>query len=120
MENRDTITIETPVDKHSIILNAYITGREKRNLYNFIKTWQVELKNEGVSSNKMNLKEMQDRGEEEAIKMIVVSMDASAEDILNRLLDMKSADYTFVVKKVNEILDSTGFLDKAQTETKQS
>ena len=117
MENqRDTITIETPADKHSVILNAYITGREKRNLNNIFQAWQVGLGDKGMISDKKDTKGMIENAENEAIKTVVVSVDGISENVLDKVLDMKSDDYVFVIKKINEITSGSGFLAEAQTE----
>lgn len=101
---RDTKEIITPIGKHKIVLNAWLTGREKRHLRNVLLQdvkFSVEkgkTKTEGVTTA-----EVIQRAEDEAIKTIVVSIDGQTEKILEKILDMRDKDFDFIIDEVNKI-----------------
>ena len=103
---RETKEIITPVDKHKVVLNAWITGREKRELRNvFLSKMKV-----GKAETETNPAVLTDEAENKAITMIVVSVDGVKDKIIDKILDMKGKDYDFVIKEINKVSRETDFL----------
>lgn len=89
-----TRTLATPTGEHSFELRNYVTGRQKR-LY---RSAVLSIAGE----NKGNTPEGYDRLENAIVELMVASLDGSAESILDRLLDMKSVDFDFLMEQANE------------------
>lgn len=100
---RETKEIITPVDKHKVVLKAYITGREKRDMKNiYFKGVEFEMDGVKTKSNKMDMQKMTENAENKTIEVIVVSVNGKPE-VVNAILDMKSKDFDFVIAEINEI-----------------
>ena len=110
---RETITIETPVDKHKVVLKAWITGGEKRALRRpFLASMKISVTGEDKKEPKVediNPADMQEKAENEAIKTIIVSINGKAEDVLVAVLDMREKDYDFVIAEMNKITKEVSF-----------
>lgn len=106
---RETLTIETPIDKHKVMLKAWITGKEKRELRNIffegIKFSGKEAESIGNSAEIMN------KAEDKAIETVVVSVNGKQEGILDLILGMKMQDYDFVKAEINKITAEQSFLE---------
>ncbi len=109
--NRETISVTTPAGA-VIVLNAYVTGREKRSITNIF--FQKEL-SEAAQYN---------QAEDLALKTIIVSIDGKKEgdqvdgkpfSIIDAVLSMKASETKFIISKVNEISS-----EKASEEKKTS
>ena len=101
---RDTKEIVTPIGKHKVVLNTWLIGREKRQLRSVLLqgvTFSMDkgkTKTEGIGTA-----EAIQKAEDEAIKIIVVSVDGQIEKVLDRILDMRDKDFDFVIEEVNKI-----------------
>ncbi len=105
---RETKTIKTPIDKHDVVLKAWITGREKRELRNvFLSKMGLG----GKGEMKENPADITDAAENKAIETIVISVNGKTEKIIDAILDMKGPDYEFVIKEINGISKETAFLE---------
>lgn len=98
MENRELITIKTPIGGVDVVLKAWLTGREKRDI-NSVLFQDTEFNDGKYSISGSKLTAVKDA----AIRNVVVSVNGVTEDILNILLDMRSEDYDFIVNKVDEL-----------------
>lgn len=104
---RETRKITTPAG-HEIEVVAYLTGRDKRAITNVyigenISVDPVTQAVKGINSA------MIDKGQEVAWKTIIISIDGKKEpeiSIVDTILDMRSEEYDFIVKNVNEIVGS--------------
>ncbi len=100
---RETTTFTTPYSKQVVVVKTYLTGREKRQLQNaLLNTGELQFnidtkKIEGISGA------LADKEQDTLWALIVDSIDGKADDIVNTILDMRSEDYEFVVKKINDI-----------------
>ncbi len=97
--NRETIKFETPVGKQQIEIKTYITGREKRDLTNIYLSGDINFNTESQN--------IVDKAQDLALQLIVVSIDGNIEGIVESILNMRSEDYDFIVKKVDEIQRGT-------------
>lgn len=114
---RETISIETPIGKHQVVLNSYMTGREKRGLNALFLRDVVVQENAKISGVKGSIVE---EAENYAFKTMVISIngrkegdvneaDGKAFSIIEAILDMHASDYAFIVEKVNDITRDAEF-----------
>ncbi len=99
--DRETITVETPVDKHKVVIHKWLTGGEKRNITNALlegAEFSQEQLDKPIVKGEM-IKKMQDV----TIDMIIVSINGSDKDKVKTLEDMRVPDFDFVMDKINEI-----------------
>lgn len=121
---QETITIETPVDKHVIVLKSYITGRDQRTLTNLlvktVKDLKIDTKNENINLPEINVS-FSDKAEDEAWRLIVVSVDGHKDgeavdgqpfSIVDAILNMKLKDYEMVTQKIKSIANDKDFEGK--------
>ena len=105
----DTKTITTPIGKKEVVLKTWISGREKRELRKpYLSGFQFSLEEDKTKAKNIT-GEMIENAENKAIEIIVVSVDGEKKDKLNRLLDLDSRDYDFVIKEVNKVSSEVGF-----------
>lgn len=109
--NRETISVTTPGGS-VIVLNSYVTGREKRAITNVF--FQKEL-SDGAQYN---------QAEDLALKTVIVSIDGKKEgdqidgkpySIVDAVLSMKASESKFVLQEVNKVSS-----EKATEEKKTS
>ncbi|MDF1498517.1 MAG: hypothetical protein P1P85_04165 [Patescibacteria group bacterium] len=93
---RETIIFNTP-HNHEVVMNAYLTGYEAR---------EIRKHSFGEASE-------MDETENAMIDTLVVSVDGSADNILDRILMMRGSDYTSIIKKASSIIQND-FLDQAE------
>ncbi len=119
---RETIAITTPLDKRTVVLKSYITGREQRALTNvFLQNMSdlnIDPAGKDVSVKKVS-PAMVDEADNLAWKTVVVSIDGHSDgelvdgkqfSIVDEILDMKLQDYNFVADKVKEVTADKHFL----------
>jgi len=108
--DRETIKIITPVDKHEVVLNAWITGKEVREIQSpFMDIMNVSVKDRKPDVEINNTSAAFEKSENKTIELVVVSVDGVSEGVLAKVLSMKGKDYEFVYKKVNEITSGENF-----------
>lgn len=104
---RETKTILTP-GGHEIILRAWVTGREKRELKNvFLENINLSTEGESVKTSPFNASSLIDKAENKALEIIIVSLDGNSENLLEVILNLPADEYDFIIKEVNKI--SGGF-----------
>jgi hypothetical protein len=109
--NRETITIITPVSKHTVVLNTYLTGREKRQLTNIFLQGNLQFNTESKNVTGLNY-ELIDREQDTVWGLVVVSINGNTQGIVDAILDMRAEDYDFVVAEVNKVRNDTKFEEK--------
>lgn len=104
MEDRETHSIVTPIKKHEIVLRSWITGREKQRIDGALYSG---LDTEGVGENAQPKigDTMLARQENASITAVVVSIDGNTANTLDRVLDMRSKDYAYVIEQVMLVVD---------------
>lgn len=108
--DRETIAIETPVDKHKVVLKMWITGREKRDLRKpFLDGMKFSVGETTPKLEDLKPGELMERAENIAIETIVVSVDGNTEKKVDAVLDMKEKDYDFVINEINKISQERNF-----------
>lgn len=107
MAERGTHEVQTS-GGHTVVLNNYITGREQRAIQDvFLTKIQVgniagkpELGASAFEASTIN------EAQDVAIRTVVVSLDGSSENILERILDLPSDQSGEIIAAVNEVTDA--------------
>lgn len=100
--DRETKSVTLKSGKE-VVLNAFLTARERNALRNiFFTNFKIE-----ATGGKPEVKEISGdvlgKAEEKLIELAVVSFDGSSENVLARLLDGTPADYDEVVAEAGKI-----------------
>ena len=118
MDNRETKTIKTPVDDHEVIFYAFVTGRERRELRDiYLDMMQVKSSMKGgrfvpeLQGSQVSPKLIK-RAEDKMIEMLVISVNNVKENLVDKVLDMKSQDYDFVMEELNRLTQEEGLKKK--------
>lgn len=103
--DRETKTITTPISGIEVVLKAYLTGREKRDITNSALPTSIDYDQEdGVRG--MNPVAIINNGEDTAIRTVIISIGGQTPtDPVNEVLNMRSQDSDFILKAVKEIVD---------------
>lgn len=112
---REIKTVTTP-SGHKVELKSYITGREKRELTNIYFQSKIDYNAETKDVKGFNA-EIVDKAQDLAFRLIIVSFDGKKDgvdgfSVVNAILDMRSADYEFVVAQVNKVTEDKDFEQK--------
>lgn len=107
--DRETKVIETPVSKQKVEIKTYLTGRERRALTN-VFIGKVDFSQEGKVNNIDST--VLDKAQDLAWETVIVSVDGSNENIVDKVLDMRIDDYNFVIAEVNKITSVKDFEEK--------
>lgn len=99
---RETKTFETLIGKNQVEIKTYLTGREKRALTNVFLTSELNFDPDNGSVKGMNA-ELIDKAQDLAWQTVIVSIDGSNENIVDKILDMRVEDYNQVIEEVNKI-----------------
>lgn len=113
---RETKELKTP-GGHTIVINAYLTGREKSALDGAI-TAALKVTPPADPSERAKMSEVSGafyaEVEQKMMAYMVVSVDGEMIAPLDKLLDLPSAEYDFVKKEVDGIVNPTTPENSAQ------
>jgi len=115
MENeRETIEVETPIEKHKVVLKKWLTVRERRAILRpYLEGMQFNLKGESGENLEVagiNPADLTEKVENIMIETIIVSVDGDSENVLEKVLNMRTGDWEFLKKKLNEVIGEKDFL----------
>lgn len=109
---REYKEITTPVSGQKLKLKSWLTGRERREIKAILlQDVKIEASEKSESGNETEkttasyavgggvLQRMQDK----AFETVIVSIDGSPEDVVNKVLDMREQDFNFVVKEIDAV-----------------
>jgi hypothetical protein len=106
---RETTTIMTP-GGHAVVLKAYLTGREANEL-KAVMFSALKMNMEDAQSGKVNIGDVPGtflvEQEQKAMSLLLVSLDGSTDNTLERLLDLPSTEYDAVKAEVDKITNPT-------------
>lgn len=117
--NRETKTIQTPSGK-TIVLNSYITGRERRALTNVYLSGGLNFDFTGENVKGLDAA-LVDKAQDLAFRTVIVSFDGHKDgdtvdgkqfSIVDAILDLHDADTQFIIKAVNEVTTDKSFAEK--------
>ena len=116
--NRETIEIVTPVEKHVIVLNSYITGREKRALQNVYLEGDVSFDAEAKRVGGMKMDVLTNKATDLTWQFVIVSFDGKKDgendfSIKEAVLDLRQKDYDCLVAAVNGVTTDAEFEKKS-------
>jgi hypothetical protein len=101
---RETKKITTPSGKVAELKTYFTAGETKELSLVFLKGMKLDYDSEtkkpivkDISGSLMN------EAENRAIELVVVSFDGSNENILGRLLELRTNEFDFIMKEINEI-----------------
>lgn len=117
MDNRPTKEITTPIGNHKVVIKSFVTGREKRSFIAvFLGDGKLSVNPSNMEAQNVDVKpNLIQQADELVLKTVVVSVDGSSEDVVNRVLDMHGADYDFVKAAVDEVAKDSEFSKKKQS-----
>ena len=109
--DRETKEIVTPIGKAKVVLKAWLTGRERREIrtvllqeVKFERTGESDIAPEySIQGSVLN------KAQDKAFESVVVSVNGSTEKIIDTILDMRDEDFDFVVKEIDMV---TGGIDE--------
>lgn len=111
---RPTIEIKTPHGKHVVVMKEYLNGKEKRAI-NAVFMDKVTIK-AGADAAATSLDGLRGTAmveyENAQLQNIVVSVDGKTDNVLEALLEMRSADLEFVVKTAQDVFNDKDFAQK--------
>lgn len=99
---RDLKIVQTPIGKNKVEIKSWLTGREKR-LIQSVFTDDISFKGKEYEVSGKKISEAQDT----TIVTAIVSIDGSKDKILERVLDMHSVDFDFIIAEINKITNPT-------------
>ncbi len=105
MNERESIEIVTPIVKKKVLLKAWLTGREQRNirsaLLNGIKfsANPDEKVTPDYNFDGNTLNKMQDV----SVENVVISVEGVTDNILDNILEMNSKDSDFIMQEIDKI-----------------
>ena len=103
---RETKTIITPIEKHTVVLKSYLIGRELREIQNAAIPKKMSYSNETKGIDNIDLADFQNQGENAAIRATVVSIDDKIDiDVVTTLLEMHGFDTTFVLAEIKKVVE---------------
>lgn len=98
----EKVEVTTPVGKEKVTLKAFITGGDKRAIQApFLRAAKMRIGAESTAGEVSG--DVVTESEDAAINAIVLEIDGSSENILQRVLAMRAEDYQFVIDEVNKI-----------------
>ncbi|MCK4454522.1 hypothetical protein KAU51_04270 [Candidatus Parcubacteria bacterium] len=112
----ETKTIETPVEKHQVVLKSFITGEEEDKIKKIWRNVEVTMENSkgGVvqKTASFNMANRIEIAEKIAVEIIIVSIDEKTENVYGELKKMNSKDCNFVKKEIDKITEDEDFLEE--------
>lgn len=95
MADRETQELETPTEKHKVVIKTYLTGLEQRAI-EAVYLSSVKYETETMTTRPTFDGTIAQKAEDETIKQYVVSVDGETKDVLAAVLNMRKEDYDFV------------------------
>lgn len=99
--NRETKIIFTPTDKHEIEIKTWLTGGEKRKITNAILNRAIFTKQTSNFDD-----DIISHAQDIALTTIITKIDNSEENILQKILDLRSEDFDFIVNEINKVTEN--------------
>jgi hypothetical protein len=105
MENRPTKTIITPFGKAEVVMKEWLIGSEVEHIeeamYDMVSggsgtDGSPQIKADNVSKQIIE-------GNHRTITAVIVSIDGSAENILDKVLGMRHEDYSFIMAELEKV-----------------
>ena len=98
---RETKTIKTPTGI-VVELKTYITGREKQSI-DIALYGDMKATGDGTGKMEVSLKSVIEQ-DNATIKAVVVNIDGSPDNVFDKVLDMKTQDFDFVLREAKQVV----------------
>lgn len=101
---RETKTIRTPRG-NEIVVHSYLTGREQRQIRGvFLHGVEITSAGQDGKAEFKNLKADQiEEAENMLLRILVVFLNGSIENVADRILDLPADEYEYIRKEINAI-----------------
>lgn len=102
-QERATVEFTTKSGKNTLVLNEYLTGREKRAVKNAL--WlgkSMQIKDGKGETDPVPMDDI-DASTDKTIELIVVSLNGDDKKVLDRVLDLPGPEYDEVIEKIEEL-----------------
>ena len=120
-DERDKVTVVTPKGGVEVVLKAWLSGREQRQIRSvFLDQVKLSANNSVDEEVEKQVQEKEDlaasytldgsilsKAQDAQIQQVVYSVAGNRDNVLDAVLDMHSEDTEFVVQEIKKILDST-------------
>lgn len=105
---RETTTIKTPLSGIEVVLKAYLTGREKRDITNASIPAKINYAGASESIDDIDLVSIMNAGENAVLKNIILSIGGNTDSatFVDTVLDMRSEDSDFILEEVKKVADA--------------
>jgi uncharacterized beta-barrel protein YwiB (DUF1934 family) len=103
------MNIKTPINNHDVVLKEWITGRELQEIRKPLTDVKMMIESGGKTTAEVNAGDAQRKSIDKAIEIVVLSVDGSEEDVVNKIYDMHSKDTEFVMAKVDAVVTGEDF-----------
>jgi hypothetical protein len=109
MADRETKLFITP-NSHQVLLHTYLTGREasalKSILLSSLKMTMSDMESKKVDMGGISGETLAEQ-ERKTLEFLIVSVDGSAENAVEKFLDLPSSEYDAVLKEIENIKNPT-------------
>lgn len=119
MADRETVQFQTKSKQNTVLLHTYLTRRERRAIKNALfggKEIAVDGKNDMKASISM---ELTDVAEDKTFELVIVELNGSKENILERMLELPDQEADEIKAKIDE-LTSPADAEKKESGSKAS
>lgn len=95
--------IETPIAKDKIELKVWLTGGDRRAIDSILSD-EMNISMSGPEMGVTGFKgSVMSKMQDKTFETVIVSINDSKENIVQRVLDMRDEDFDFVVEEINKI-----------------
>lgn len=102
---RETKSVQTP-HGHEVVIKTYLTGREAEQVQQVLYA-DIKMSMGDLESGKTEIKEIPAAAimaqQRKALELLLVSLDGSSENVMDRFLDLPSEDCDTVKSEVSTI-----------------
>jgi len=105
--------IKTPYKGVEVELKEWITGEEGETIDAPMSDVNLKVNSQGERATEINLGKAMKKSTEEAVKIVVVSVDKKTEDVWQVIRKMPKVDYQFILKEVDRVITGKDFTKPA-------
>ena len=105
----NTKIITTPINECKVELKAWITGGEYEEIQKPITDVKLLIDTLGTAKGEINVGDASQKSTENAINVVVVSVDDEKKDIVKKIKGMHRDDYLFVLREVDNVYKGENF-----------
>lgn len=101
--------IVTPKLKKEIELRDWITGKEDELINRPILDVRFQIGTDGKGKGEISVAEAIEKSRNTAIEIVVVAIDGTKENILERIYALPKSDYKFVLNEIDKVVQGENF-----------